>query len=146
MAWRFKYIIAAAVVPFLVQASTATAQDARQGFKPDQAEFLNSCASCHGRDGKGAGFLTRVFRGVDPGDLTQLAAVNDGEFPFDRVFQVIDGRDDIAAHGDRQMPVWGDRYMERSMSEYGPDELNRLRVRSRILELTNYIQSIQERE
>jgi mono/diheme cytochrome c family protein len=146
MAWRFKYIIAAAVVPFLVQASTATAQDARQGFKADQAEFLNSCASCHGRDGKGAGFLTRVFRGVDPGDLTQLAAMNDGEFPFDRVFQVIDGRDDIAAHGDRQMPVWGDRYMERSMSEYGPDELNRLRVRSRILELTNYIQSIQERE
>ena len=72
--------------------------------------------------------------------------MNDGEFPFDRVFQVIDGRDDIAAHGDRQMPVWGDRYMERSMSEYGPDELNRLRVRSRILELTNYIQSIQERE
>ena len=42
-------------------------------ISPDAREFLNSCASCHGDDGKGAGFLTRLFRGVDPGDLTQWA-------------------------------------------------------------------------
>jgi hypothetical protein len=96
-------------------------------------------------DGKGAGFLTRLFRGVDPGDLTQLAKNNEGEFPFDRIFQIIDGRYEVAAHGEREMPVWGDRYMGQSMSEYGPDELNELRIRSRVLELVYYIQSIQEK-
>lgn len=134
----------AAVVFLFSQTVFATAQETAGNFEPVAAEFNNSCASCHGEDGKGAGFLTRVFRGVDPGDLTQLAANNDGQFPSDRVFQVIDGRAEVAAHGDRKMPVWGDRYWERSMSEYGPDELNRQRARSRILELVYYLQSIQE--
>ena len=114
------------------------------GFKADPTEFLNSCASCHGNDGKGAGFLTRVFRGVNPGDLTKMAANNDGVFPSDRVFEVIEGRGDVGAHGDRKMPIWGDRYMNTEMSSYGPDELNEIRVRSRILELSHFLQSIQE--
>ena len=115
-------------------------------IRPDAREFLNSCASCHGEDGKGAGFLTRVFRGVDPGDLTQLTAENDGTFPLEHVFAVIDGREEVEAHGPRRMPVWGDRYMSAAMTEYGPDELNELRVRNRIHELVHYIQSIQETE
>lgn len=110
---------------------------------PDAREFLNSCASCHGADAKGAGFLTQVFRGIDPGDLTLLAADNGGTFPLERVFAVIDGREEVAAHGPRKMPVWGDRYMNRTMSEWGPDELNELRVRNRIYALVHYLQSIQ---
>ena len=86
----------------------------------------------------------QVFKVVDPGDLTKLAANNDGVFPSERVFSVIDGRGDIEAHGDRKMPVWGDRYMDVTMSRYGPDERNEFRVRNRILELSNYLQSIQE--
>ena len=113
---------------------------------PSEREYVNSCASCHGEDGKGAGFLTRVFRGVDPGDLTRLAAENDGVFPLEEVFAVIDGREEVEAHGPRRMPVWGDRYMSRTMSEFGPDELNELRVRDRIYRLVHYLQSIQERE
>lgn len=112
-------------------------------IEPTEREFLNSCASCHGMDGTGAGFLTRLFRGVDPGDLTQLSARNDGTFPMERVFSVIDGRAEVAAHGDRKMPVWGDRYMNAAMSEYGPDEINETRVRNRIYELVHYLQSIQ---
>jgi hypothetical protein len=113
-------------------------------IKPDAREFLNSCASCHGEDGKGAGFLTRLFRGVDPGDLTQLSERNGGTFPLDQVFAVIDGREEVAAHGDRKMPVWGDRYMTLVTSEWGPDQLNELRVQRRIYELAHYLQSIQE--
>lgn len=128
----------------LIQAASTLAQDMPKIFEPRADEFRNSCASCHGVDGKGAGFLTRLFRGIDPGDLSQLAKNNDGDFPFDRVFWVVDGRAEVAAHGDRKMPVWGDRYMGLSMSEYGPDEINELRVRSRVLELVYYIQSIQE--
>lgn len=130
---------------FLLASGGATAQeDQLRSFEPVAAEFVNSCASCHGVDGKGAGFLTRVFRGVDPGDLTQLAAQNDGQFPFEQVFEVIDGRAEVAAHGDRKMPVWGDRYWESSMSDFGPDELNRQRARNRILELVFYLQALQE--
>jgi mono/diheme cytochrome c family protein len=113
-------------------------------LQPDAQEFRNSCASCHGKDGKGSGFLIRVFRGVDPGDLTLLSASNDGEFPLEYVFAVIDGRMEVAAHGDRTMPVWGDRYMSVEMSEHGPDELNVMRVENRVYALVHYLQSIQE--
>jgi mono/diheme cytochrome c family protein len=137
-------IMATVTLVTMAVGPAVSAQDTDEGFQADPAEFMNSCASCHGRDGKGAGFLTRLFRGVDPGDLTQLAANNGGVFPSERVFSVIDGRSDIEAHGDRKMPVWGDRYMSSELSEYGPDERNEFRVRSRILELTYFLQSIQE--
>ena len=137
------YSVCAASIFIFSSSSFALAQEGA-GFEPVATEFINSCASCHGADGKGAGFLTRVFRGVDPGDLTQLAANNDGKFPFERVFEVIDGRAEVAAHGDRKMPVWGDRYWETAMTDFGPDELNRQRARSRVLEVAYYLQSIQE--
>lgn len=129
----------------LALGTVASAQETEQAFQADPSEFLNSCASCHGEDGKGAGFLTRLYRGVDPGDLTQLATNNGGAFPIERVLRVIDGRSDIEAHGDRKMPVWGDRYMDSALSLYGSDDRNELRVRNRILELTYFLQSIQER-
>ncbi len=128
----------------LTQSTFASAQDMTKNFEPAAAEFLNSCASCHGSDAKGAGFLMRLFGGVNPGDLTKLAANNEGQFPIDRVFEVIDGRAEVAAHGDRKMPVWGDRYWKKAITNYGPDEQNRARARSRILELVYYLQSIQE--
>ncbi|WP_294623646.1 cytochrome c [uncultured Roseovarius sp.] len=112
-------------------------------ISPTDWEFNNSCASCHGEDGKGAGFLTRVFRGVNPGDLTRLAADNGGTFPVERVYSVIDGRAEVAAHGESKMPVWGDRYMTAATGQWGPDELNELRVRNRIYALVHYLQSIQ---
>jgi hypothetical protein len=37
-------------------------------------------------------------------------------FPFVRVFEMIDGRLDVAMHGSREMPVWGDRYKRDAMS------------------------------
>ena len=90
-----------------MQVQAVAAQEMSSNVEPTKDEFLNSCASCHGEDGKGGGFLTRLFQGVNPGDLTQLSMKNDGKFPFDRVLEVIDGRADVAAHGDRKMPVWG---------------------------------------
>ncbi len=78
--------ISTAAALILIQAASTMAQDMSKIFEPSADEFRNSCASCHGVDGKGAGFLTRLFRGIDPGDLSQLAKNNDGDFPFDRVF------------------------------------------------------------
>ena len=134
-----------AAAAFLLSAATgAFAQGVPDSAKAGEAEFGNSCASCHGSDAKGAGFLTRVFRGVNPGDLTQLAQMNGGEFPSDRVYEVIDGRADVAAHGDRKMPVWGDRYWETAMSAFGPEDFNEQRARNRVLELVTYLEAIQE--
>ena len=44
-----------ASIAVIALGSAAFAQE-ESGFQPDPTEFLNSCASCHGRDGKGAGF------------------------------------------------------------------------------------------
>jgi hypothetical protein len=41
-----------------------------------------------------------------PPDLTSFAVRNGGVFPAERLRQVIDGTG-VAAHGDREMPVWG---------------------------------------
>jgi hypothetical protein len=72
----------------------------------DLYEFY--CASCHGRDGRGAGPVAPALR-ADPPDLTQLALRNGGVFPRVRVEAIVDGRVDppMPAHGPREMPVWG---------------------------------------
>ena len=49
-----------------------------------------------------------------PADLTRLAEDNNGVFPFARVYDVIDGRFEVATHGTRDMPVWGEVYRRRS--------------------------------
>jgi hypothetical protein len=47
---------------------------------------------------------------VPPPDLTVLAKKNNGVFPFNSVYEIIDGRKTVIAHGTRDMPIWGDRY------------------------------------
>ncbi len=135
---------ALATILAFVQAGSAFAQEAPQRFMASADEFRNSCASCHGEEGRGAGFLTRIFRGVDPGDLTQISKNNEGIFPLEKVFEVIDGRKEVAAHGERKMPVWGDRYMNQVATRHGPGPVTDMVVRNRVLELVYFIQSIQE--
>lgn len=99
-------------------------------------EFQNHCAICHGLDGKGNGPMANLLE-VKSADLTQLSKKNGGQFPFWRVFRVIDGREEIRGHGTREMPIWGIRFrIEGAKSE---DQ-----VRGRILLLVHYLQSIQE--
>jgi mono/diheme cytochrome c family protein len=64
------------------------------------------CASCHGEDGRG-GPVAASFT-VEVPDLTLIARRDGGEFPRDRIAQIIDGRFVIGAHGARTMPVWGE--------------------------------------
>ena len=128
----------AAIISVLAAGSVAYAQD----IEASGEEFRNSCASCHGEDGKGEGFLAKLFPEINPPDLTQLSNNNDGRYPFNRVLETIDGREVVAAHGDRNMPVWGDRYHFDTREVYGPYG-NELVIRARVLELVYYIQSIQ---
>jgi mono/diheme cytochrome c family protein len=102
----------------------AKAQDTDAG----KAAYLSSCAACHGADGKGDGILSSVLK-VPPADLTTLARRNNGEFPITAVSEIIDGRTLIAAHGSREMPIWGFDAMVRSRIALIVDYLNRIQVK-----------------
>lgn len=111
-------------------------------------EYRISCMSCHGVGGKGNGTMAK-FLTIKPTDLTTLAKNNGGQYPgikagtypFQRIFQIVDGRTVVSGHGDRPMPVWGNRYL---IADQGPPGTHEREVRARILELVYYIQSIQE--
>ena len=70
-------------------------------------------------------------------DLTQISQRNGGTFPVDRMHQIIDGRADVLAHGGREMPVWGQAFLERTDNE--------AEVRTKVHQLTVFLESIQEK-
>ncbi len=70
--------------------------------------FLTYCASCHGNSARGDGPAALAMR-VPPANLTELAKRNGAVFPTERARRIIDGRE-VGAHGDPNMPVWGDAF------------------------------------
>ena len=121
-------MIVATIIGF---STLASAQDINVGKK----DYQSSCAACHGLDAKGNGPVSKELKSR-PADLTVLAKNNNGVFPYDGVYQMIDGRNmTVASHGTREMPIWGYRF--------GPPQA--FRFKNRILAVINYLQSIQER-
>lgn len=104
-------------------------------------EYRISCLSCHGVGGRGNGPMAELLK-VEPSDLTVIAKNNEGIFPLDKVHRMIDGRHGVTGHGDRDMPIWGARYLREDTERYGPFGGEDV-VRLRILELVYYLQSIQ---
>lgn len=130
----------------LLLAGPAQAQKMGMG----ELEFRNSCAHCHGLSGKGDGPVAQYLT-PPPADLTTLQKDNGGVFPVSRVYAVIDGTGVEGAHGERAMPIWGDRYasgMSQEVDPQGvagslsPEEIQAL-VRTRILSLIEYISTLQ---
>jgi mono/diheme cytochrome c family protein len=70
------------------------------------ALFRINCAGCHGTNARGNGPIAEFINAPVP-DLTRIAVRNGGEFPTERIFQVIDGQSGSTVHGSRHMPVWG---------------------------------------
>ena len=68
--------------------------------------FQTYCAVCHGKDAKGGGPAAPALTKA-PADLTRIAARNGGTFPDTKVRRFIEGLDEVAAHGTRDMPMWG---------------------------------------
>ena len=100
-----------------------------------QDMFKSYCASCHGVDAKGKGPAVQALK-VPPGDLTILSRNNGSKFPEMRVLNAIAGDSNVAAHGSKDMPVWGTVF--RDMASGSPGEAQ-LRLRN----LTKYIETLQ---
>ena len=128
-------------------------QTVAEVLDPGKAEYHSSCAPCHGSDGKGTGPVSAGLK-VPPPDLTVLAKKNNGVFPFNSVYEIIDGRKTVIAHGTRDMPIWGDRYAPEPSKAliprpsenilslfYDPEAV----VRMRILAVIDYLNRIQEK-
>jgi mono/diheme cytochrome c family protein len=80
--------------------------------------YLQYCGSCHGTEGKGNGPVSRDLKIKVP-DLTGLKSNNKGIYPLNKVMSSIDGSRSVRAHGDRQMPVWGEVFRtERDKEKY----------------------------
>jgi mono/diheme cytochrome c family protein len=104
---------------------------------PGAQAFRTYCASCHGPVGRGDGPVAVQLR-QSPPDLTQFSTRNGGVFPSVRLARIIDGHD-VAAHGIREMPVWGDAFMA-SPGGQTPEQ-----VSARIAAIVKYLAGIQER-
>jgi mono/diheme cytochrome c family protein len=120
----------------------ASAQDYTLG----QAEYMNSCAQCHGLSGMGDGVMAGMLNSRVP-DLTQLQKDNAGVFPVSALYNLIDGTDASGIHGTRDMPAWGMRYSLDAPEMLGWDYSEadqQAFVRARILALIEYIATIQQ--
>jgi mono/diheme cytochrome c family protein len=113
-----------------VKKTTVTATSPASG----KAMFMQYCAACHGQDGKGGGPAAAALKAA-PADLTKLSVSNSGKFPETKVVRLIDGSDTLAAHGSRDMPVWGAVFHQMDGSA--------ATAKLRLANLTGYIQSIQ---
>ena len=99
-----------------------------------QAMFNEYCVSCHGKDAKGTGPAASALKKT-PADLTTLSVRNNGKFPELRVYSAIQGDLDVAAHGSKDMPVWGGVFQDMSRTSG--------EVQMRISNLVAYVKSLQ---
>lgn len=135
---------ATAGVLLLLAGGTVQAQEERGAQSIGKMEFQRNCAVCHGVGGKGDGPLIEFLKQA-PSDLTQLRKKNGGVYPQAKVYDWIRDAKRIRAHGSAEMPIWGDRYNQEIMEQFGEYYSGPASsVRQRILELVFYIGSIQE--
>jgi mono/diheme cytochrome c family protein len=96
--------------------------------------FREYCAVCHGNNAKGGGPAAAALK-VKPADLTLVSHQNGGAFPELHVQRIINGEDDVTAHGSRDMPIWGQIFRSLSANE----DVGSMRVYS----LVKYIETMQ---
>ncbi len=138
-------ITAVVGICMLATSEPAFAQDKAVQIKLGKYEYMGQCAACHGPHGKGDGPVAEVLT-QKPSDLTRIAKSYGGTFPTDEIYQIIDGRKMSSPHGDRQMPVWGFRYMESAVAQAGkvPHDVDAQELmEGRITALVQYLESIQ---
>lgn len=108
-------------------------------------EYESHCAVCHGVAGRGDDSVLKSELVKPVPDLTMLTKKNNGVFPVDLIYQIIDGRRDIKTHGSRDMPIWGSAFKSETsvyldkIAPYSGESI----IRSRILALVEYLHRLQ---
>lgn len=120
----------------------------KERIDPGKREYENKCAMCHGKSGKGDSQIIDLLKAAPP-DLSLLSKNNGGVFPVDRIYAVIDGREMVKGHGDRDMPIWGRDYSAETIraGEYyvdAPYDME-MYIRMRILSLIDYLSRLQSK-
>jgi Cytochrome c. len=130
------FVVAAA----LLLSGCAGGPSAQRTARLSGAElYARLCASCHGHGGQGDGPVAATLSVPVP-DLTRLAWRDGGEFPREDVRRAIDGRQEYRAHGSREMPVWGIRFLNLSSTH---PERERAKVEQMIDRLVEYLEEVQ---
>lgn len=99
--------------------------------------YATYCAACHGKEGRGNGPAAEALK-VQPSNLTALAKKNGGKYPASHVSSAITGDLEMPAHGSREMPVWGNLFLQLSQGHTSE-------VQMRVSNLNRYIESLQEK-
>ena len=120
----------------LLSATPIAAQDLADGA----TIFQFHCATCHGLEAQGNGPMAPALT-VQPTNLTELAASNDGIFPITRVIMRIDGRDPLVSHGS-SMPIFGD-FFEGYDVALKTETGQPIMTSKPIMDLMGYLQAIQ---
>jgi mono/diheme cytochrome c family protein len=141
---KFRFISLAPIGVMLIGLSASAV--AADKLDVGKREYNSVCAVCHGLTGKGDDGPLKSLLVKPVPNLTVLAKNNKGVFPFDRVYQIIDGRQEIKSHGPRDMPVWGNAFNNQTSLyfENYPQNDCESAARSRILALVEYLYRLQE--
>jgi mono/diheme cytochrome c family protein len=130
LAWLVGALIGASVVTAGIPAGAQSEPYSGGG------DYQVYCSSCHGASGKGDGSIAKSLK-KRPSDLTQLAKLNNGVFPGDKVFKTVDGRTPGSAHSDSDMPAWGDVFAKSIESQGTENAAMRIRT------LVKYLETLQ---
>ena len=136
---HFAFCVAAQLVTISFLAPRCPAQEKK--YPPLEsvdahAIFRAYCAPCHGLDGKGHGPAASALNSK-VADLTLVTKHAGGQFPSDRVRNVLEGTQTPAAHGSHEMPVWGPVFHQVEADQ----DLGSVRVQN----LVTYIESLQRK-
>jgi mono/diheme cytochrome c family protein len=129
----YELFLAMSIMVLTAAAAAAGSGEIARG----RALYQDHCAVCHGRYADGKGPMARAMT-TPPANLRLLSERYGNPLPTDQIASFIDGRADVAAHGPRDMPVWGSSAWERQPGENQPAV-----VTPAIASLVEYLQSIQ---
>lgn len=121
----------------LVMGGSSAAAASQKSVGQGRTYYLRYCASCHGENGDGRGPIASSIK-EQPADLRLLSEKFGTPLSIERVAAYIDGREAVAAHGPREMPVWGERFFDIWNAKGSPGGMQ-----GRIKDIVLYLRTIQ---
>jgi mono/diheme cytochrome c family protein len=119
----------------VAQTAMAAGDDVADGHR----YFVRYCASCHGTDALGDGPVAKSLA-TPPANLRKLGDKYGMPLPAHKIAEFIDGRDTPRAHGNHEMPVWGEKLYEMGQGEHGESGIGEV-----IGKIIAYLNTIQDR-